>query len=90
MREEREDEQITTAQTWKVPTCEFAKVNCDAIMDNKNKKMCTNIIARDQEGRVLANMSASKLYIMGSVVTKALVALVVVDLRRDLRCKRLC
>lgn len=59
-------------------------VNWDAAIDKKSKKMSINIIARDQEGGILATMSASKPHIMDQVVAKALAVLVVDGFRRDL------
>lgn len=61
---------------------DFVNVNWDAAVDKDNRRMSIGVIMRDQKGKVLAMLIASKPHIISPAVAKAMTALRVVVFAR--------
>jgi hypothetical protein len=63
-----------TVVRWKKPPMGVLKINWDAVLDPRTRKMGTGILARDHEGRVLAMTSSTRNQISHPTTTETLVA----------------
>lgn len=67
---------------WKVPSCGVYKIKWDAA--KTRKLMSVGVIVRDCEGKVLATLCSSKIYITNPIVAGAFVAWKAMFFGRDL------
>lgn len=67
-------------QKWELPPTGYIKVNWDAKLDSKSKKMGIGIIGRDHTGQVLATYCDTKSYVQDSAATEAWAAWKAVEL----------
>ncbi|XP_041004003.1 uncharacterized protein LOC121249357 [Juglans microcarpa x Juglans regia] len=83
-------EQVRGADTlsWEKPDCRYVKINWDASLDQKRKKMGVGIIIRDETGKVLATMCDQKGYVEKAVIAECQALRTTVELCSDLQLQK--
>jgi hypothetical protein len=69
---------------WQPPLSCLYKVNCDAVVNNKNERIRIRIVVLDFEGIVVVVRSTIKIFAVAPVVAEALAAFHAVELYNEM------
>lgn len=74
----------TIVPMWLFPPCYVYKINQDVSIDKTRRMIYVSVIVRDHEGKVLAIMCYSKVYIIDPTIAKAFITWKAVKFDRDI------